>query len=200
MGKTKQRIKEENMQIKVIERTQEIAIQSQEIQRRERELDSSVRRPAEAEKFKQEKLAEANRNKSIMEAEAEAEAVALKGDAEAYAIEIKAKAEAEKMAKKADAWKEYKEAAMVDMMLQTLPKVAAEVAAPLSQTKKITMVSNGDGEIGAGRLTGEVLDIMVKVPDMVNKMTGVDITNNLPGNRSMSGSSMASPSQRLRIR
>ena len=86
-----------------------------------------------------------------MEAEAEAEAVALKGDAEAYAIEIKAKAEvgfeddnldhdefcdangadvdeilsdqAEKMAKKADAWKEYKEAAMVDMMLQTLPKV-----------------------------------------------------------------------------
>ena len=62
-AKTKQRIKEENMQIKVttalltmktnpldqennvhnlaqvIERTQEIAIQSQEIQRRERELD-----------------------------------------------------------------------------------------------------------------------------------------------------------------
>ena len=31
--------------------------------------------------------------------------------------------QAEKMAKKADAWKEYKEAAMVDMMLQTLPKV-----------------------------------------------------------------------------
>ena len=47
----------------------------------------------------------------------------------------------------------------------------------MSQTKKITMVSNGDGEIGAGRLTGEVLDIMTRVPDMVNKMTGVDITN-----------------------
>ena len=58
-----------------------------------------------------------------MEAEAEAEAIALKGDAEAFAIECKAKAEAEQMAKKADAWKEYKEAAMVDMMLQTLPKV-----------------------------------------------------------------------------
>lgn len=28
------------------------------------------------------------------------------------------------MAKKADAWKEYKEAAMIDMMLQTLPKVS----------------------------------------------------------------------------
>ena len=31
---------------------------------------------------------------------------------------MKAKAEAEQMAKKADAWKEYKEAALVDMMLQ----------------------------------------------------------------------------------
>ena len=59
----------------------------------------------------------------MIEAEAEAEAIALKGEAEAYAIECRAKAESEQMAKKADAWKEYKEAAMVDMMLQTLPKV-----------------------------------------------------------------------------
>lgn len=193
-AKTKQRIKEENMQIKVIERSQEICIQSQEIQRRERELDSSVRRPAEAEKYKLEKLAEAHRNKLIMEAEAEAEAVALKGDAEAFAIECKAKAEAEQMAKKADAWKEYKEAAMVDMMLQTLPKVAAEIAAPLSQTKKITLVSNGDADVGAAKITGEVLDIMVKVPDMVNTMTGVDISNNYSGNRA------SAPTQRLRVR
>lgn len=49
------------------------------------------------------------------------------------------------MAKKADAWKEYKEAAMLDMFLESLPKVAAEVAAPLSQAKKITMVSDGTG-------------------------------------------------------
>ena len=32
------------------------------------------------------------------------------------------------MAKKADAWKEYKEAAMIDMMLQTLPKVGLSVS------------------------------------------------------------------------
>ena len=42
------------------------------------------------------------------------------GEAEAFAIEAKAKAEAEQMAKKADAWKEYKEAAIVDMMLQVI--------------------------------------------------------------------------------
>lgn len=38
-------------------------------------------------------------------------------------MEAKAKAEAEQMAKKADAWKDYQDAAMVDMILETLPKV-----------------------------------------------------------------------------
>merc|ERR1739838_1026686 len=79
------------------------------------------------------------------------------------------------MAKKADAWKEYKEAAMLDMMLESLPKIAAEVAAPLSQAKKISMVSDGAGEIGAAKLTGEVLQIMTSVPLTVKNMTGVDI-------------------------
>ena len=58
-----------------------------------------------------------------------------------------------------------------------MSQVAAEIAAPLSQAKRITMVSDGSGEVGAARITGEVLDIMVKVPTMVNKMTGVDVTN-----------------------
>ena len=107
----------------MVERTQEILVQEQEIMRRERELDSTVRRPAEAEKFRLEKIAEATRNRMIMEAEADAEAEILRGEAEAFAIEAKAKAEAEKMAKKADAWKEYKEAAILAMMLDSMPKV-----------------------------------------------------------------------------
>lgn len=68
-------------------------------------------------------MAEANRNRVILEAEAEAEALRVRGEAEAFAVEAKARAEAEQMAKKADAWKDYKEAAMVDMLLGTLPKV-----------------------------------------------------------------------------
>ncbi|KAF4532120.1 hypothetical protein B566_EDAN004126, partial [Ephemera danica] len=174
-AKTKQRIKEEQMQIKVVERTQEIAVQDQEMQRRERELEATIRRPAEAEKYRLEKLAEANRNRVILEAEAEAESLRVRGEAEAFAIEAKARAEAEQMAKKADAWKEYKEAAMVDMLLDTLPKIAAEVAAPLSQAKKVTMVSCGNGQIGAAKLTGEVLDIVSRVPEIVKHLTGVDI-------------------------
>lgn len=56
------------------------------------------------------------------------------------------------------------------------PKIAAEVAAPLSQAKKITMVSTGGGEIGAAKLTEEVLSIVNKVPDLVKSITGVDIS------------------------
>lgn len=54
--------------------------------------------------------------------------------------------------------------------------MAAEVAAPLSQAKKITMVSTGQGEIGAAKLTGEVLQIINKVPELVKSITGVDIS------------------------
>jgi flotillin len=178
-AKTKQRIKEEQMQIKVVERTQEILVQEQEMQRRERELEATVRRPAEAEKYRLEKIAEANRNRVILEAEAEAESKRIRGEAEAYAISAKAKAEADIMAKKAEAWKEYREAAMVDMLLETLPKVAAEVAAPLSQAKKITMVSTGTGEVGAAKLTNEVLQIVNKVPELVKSITGVDISRSV---------------------
>jgi len=178
-AKTKQRIKEEQMQIKVVERTQEIAVQDQEMIRRERELEATVHRPAEAEKYRLEKIAEANRNRVILEAEAEAESIRIRGEAEAFAISAKAKAEAEQMAKKAEAWREYREAAMVDMLLETLPKVAAEVAAPLSQAKKITMVSTGGGEIGAAKLTGEVLAIVNKVPELVKSITGVDISRSV---------------------
>jgi len=178
-AKTKQAIKEEAMQIKVIERTQQIELQEQEIVRRERELEATVRKPADAEKYRLEKLAEANRTRVILEAEAEAEAIKVKGEAEAFAVEAKAKAEAEQMAKKADAWKDYQDAAMVDMILETLPKVAAEISAPLCKAKKITMVSSGKGDVGAAKLSGEVLTLMEKMPHVVENLTGINISKNI---------------------
>ena len=63
--------------------------------------------------------------------------------------------------------------------LQMLPKVAAEVAAPLSKAKKITMISDSTSELGASKLTQEVLDIMNKIPETVTKITGVDISQQM---------------------
>ena len=54
--------------------------------------------------------------------------------------------------------------------------MAAEIAAPLSQAKKVTMVSMGKGEVGAAKLTGEVLQVMERLPHVVQQMTGVNIT------------------------
>ena len=115
-----QQIKEQETQVQVIERVQEIELQQQEIQRKEKELDSKINKPAEAEKYRLETIALAQKQRQILEAEAEAEAIALKGDAKAFAIEAKAKAEAEQMAKKADAWNEYGKAALMDMMLKVI--------------------------------------------------------------------------------
>jgi flotillin len=174
-AKTKQAIKEEEMQITVIERGQNIQVQEQEITRRERELDATIRKPAEAEKYRLEKIAEANRNRIVLEAQAAAQAIQMKGEAEAFAIEAKAKAEAEQMEKKANAWKEYQDAAIVDMILDVLPKVAAEISAPLAQAKKVTMVSIGKGDVGAAKLTTEVLDVVERIPKVVEALTGVSI-------------------------
>jgi len=178
-AKTKQQVKNEEMKIKIIERSRQIELQEQEILRREKELQATVMKPAEAEKYKLEKLADAEKQKKVLEAEAEAESVRVRGEAKAYAIQEKAKAEAEQMRKKAEAWKMYQDAAMVDMVLNCLPKVAAEVAAPLTKAKKVTMVSSGGGEIGAAKLTGEVLDVVNRLPNLVESMTGVKLSQAL---------------------
>ena len=49
-AKTRQQIREEELQVEVVERQKQIEIQQQEILRRERELDATIRRPAEAER------------------------------------------------------------------------------------------------------------------------------------------------------
>ncbi|XP_051576537.1 flotillin-1-like isoform X3 [Myxocyprinus asiaticus] len=176
VAKTKQRIEEEKMQVQVVERTQQITLQEQEITRREKELEAKIRKPAEAERYRIEKLAEAERLQLIMEAEAEAESIRMRGEAEAFAMEAKGRAEAEQMSKKAEAFKQYKEGAMVDMLLEKLPLMAEEISKPLCAAQKVTMVSSGGSEVGAAKLTGEVLEIMTHLPATVEKLTGINIS------------------------
>ena len=62
----------------------------------------------------------------------------------------------------------------VSLWLDAIPSIAAEVAAPLSQVNQITMVGNPNDEesCGPARITGEVLKIVEKMPDVVHQMTG----------------------------
>ncbi|XP_075042733.1 flotillin-1 isoform X2 [Mixophyes fleayi] len=175
VAKTKQKIEEQKVQVQVVERGQQVMLQDQEISRREKELEARIKKPAEAERYRLEKLAEAERMKLITEAEAEAESIRIKGEAQAYAVEVRARADAEQLAKKAEAFHEYQDAAIVEMLLQKLPLVAEEISKPLTQVKKIKMVSSGGGEVGASKMTGEVLDILARLPETLERLTGVNI-------------------------
>ena len=88
---------------------------------------------------------------------------------------MKAHAQAKAMKLKADAFKDYKEAAIIKMVVQVIPKIAAAVARPLKEANKITMIAGEDGDVGAERLTGEVLNMMAQIPATVKEMTGVDV-------------------------
>lgn len=122
-AKCKREIMKEEMQVKLIEREQQIQVMKHEVKRREHELEATVKKPAEAELEKMKLLSEAHSERIRMEAEAEARVLKLLGEAEAYAIHVKARAEADQMAKKANAFNDYGEAAKIEMVLDTLPKV-----------------------------------------------------------------------------
>ena len=186
---TQQEIREQELQVEVIERTKQIEIEQQEIARRERELEAGVKRPAEAERYRLETVATGEKAKVVAEAEASAESLTLRGNGEADAIRARGEAEADAirargfaeaaaMQTKAEAWKQYGQAAMIDTLLESLPEVAAAVAQPLAQTDRIVMIS-GDGSIGASKLTADVTQVVSQLPDLIESLTGIDILGTL---------------------
>ena len=161
-----------------------------------------VQTEAEAERFRLEAeakgRAEAERQRGIAEAsvieatgraEAEAvkahgladgEAIRAKGLAQADATKAQGLSEAEAMNEKADAWHKYGEAALIQMVVDALPRMAEAVSAPLSKTDRITIVGGGGpGGAGASKVTQDVTDIVSQVPPVVESLTGVDLSSML---------------------
>ncbi len=186
--KTNQALKREEVQISVVEKEQQVVVQEREILRREKELEATVKRQADAERYRVQTEAEAMRFKFEAEAHGQAEAQRLRGVAqadvvratgtsEAEVIALKGSAEAEAMAKKAGSWKEYNQAAVVQLILQALPELARAIAEPLGKTESITIVSTGgDGSgAGAGKVTQDVAQIMAQLPPLVESLSGLDL-------------------------
>lgn len=150
-----------------------------EVQRQsEAELFERMKK-AEAEKFEAEQQAEATKAASEAKKvamENEAAGIKAKGEAEAAAIQARAIAEAEGILKKAEAMKEYGEAAKQQMMLDTLkvyfeqlPHVASAIAKPMEGIDNITIY-----EGGTASLTGNVTTTMKQITDGVKDATGFD--------------------------
>jgi len=176
----KQRIRWETLEIENVQRQKEIEVQTHEISRVEKELQSNMVKPAEAEAYKIETLAEANRTKSIALADGDKTSIVNKAKAEATAIRAKGIAEAEIMQQKAGAWKNYAQAALVQHMVDIMPVIAENVVRNFDHVDKIIMV-NQDGAIGLSR---DLTTLLSQLPPSLEAITGVDISSalrKLPG-------------------
>merc|ERR1719511_544765 len=172
-AKIQQKLEMKKSQIQVVERRKQIEIEDQEIKRKEKELIGTVKLPAEAEAYKVQTIAEGKRTQTVEAARAEAERVRLTGAAEARAIEAVGRAEAERMRMKASAYKQYGDAAVMALVLEALPQIAAEVAAPLAKTDEIVLLG------GADRTTSEINKLVSQLPPAVSALTGVDLSGAL---------------------
>uniref|UniRef100_A0A4W4GQD3 Flotillin n=1 Tax=Electrophorus electricus TaxID=8005 RepID=A0A4W4GQD3_ELEEL len=147
VAKTKQRIEEETMQVQVVERMQQITLQEQEITRKEMELEAKVKNT------RMEPWWTCCWRNCLWSAHAA----------------VHPAHDPQHVPRTAEQVAEGTEACCVFQM-------AEEVSKPLGAAQKITMVSSGSSEVGVAKLTGEVLDIMTRLPQTVEKLTGVNIS------------------------
>jgi flotillin len=194
--KTGQLVKAEEVQVSIIEKQKQIELQQQEILRRQRELEATVQKPADAERYRVETLANARKfqleteaagsasatkatgfaNADVSKATgiAEAEANKARGLAEASVIEAQGKATASAMQAKAESFKQYNEAAVIEMIVRVLPEVAGKISEPLAKTEKMVIINTGNGPGGgASKLTGDVTQIIAQLPPILESLTGV---------------------------
>jgi flotillin len=194
--KTGQLVKAEEVQVQIIEKQKQIELQQQEILRKQRELEANVQKPADAERYKVETLANAKKFQLETEAAgaasatkatgfanadvsratglAEAEANQARGLAEAAVIEAQGRATAEAMRVKAESFKQYNEAAVIEMIVRILPEVAGKISEPLSKTEKMVIINSGNGPGGgASKLTGDVTQIIAQLPPVIESLTGI---------------------------
>ena len=208
-------------------RDQEVLAEQEKVAERkaaltERELDTQVRRPSDAARYRVEQEAQAQKSAEIARAEAEraatiaraeataeqarlsgegerlrrsalaqaeeiegrargaaqlaerqalAEAVELEGRAEASAIQAKGEAEAIAMEKKADAFDQYGEAAVLDLVVAMLPQLVRAAAEPIGSIDRLTVISTD----GASQMAKTVATNVEQGVQIASDLTGLDV-------------------------
>ena len=196
--KTGQLVKAEEVQVQIIEKQKQIELQQQETLRKQRELEAMVQKPADAERYKVETLANARKYQLETEAAgagaatkatgfanadvnratgiADAEANKAKGLAQADIILAQGKATAEATRLKAEAFQQYNEAAVIELLVKVLPEIAGRISEPLSKMEKMVIINSGNGPGGgASKLTGDVTQIIAQLPPILESLTGVKL-------------------------
>lgn len=166
----------------------------------DRRLDTEVRKPADADRYRVEQDAEARKNAAVFKADADrqaaiaaaqagaerarlegdgersrreaiAAAVEREGTAEAAATLAKGQAEAEAMEKRADAFQQYGDAAVLDLVVGVLPELVRAAAEPVSAIDKMTVISTD----GASSVTKSVAQNLEQGLEIGSDLTGLDL-------------------------
>lgn len=198
-ARAKQEVTEQQMQVQIIERQKQIELEEKEIARREKQYDSEVKKKADADRYaveqaaaadKAKQYAEADANKYRIEAMAKAEAEKIRidglakaeaqraqGESEAEVIRLKGLAEAEAKEKIAEAFEQFGQAAILDMIIRMLPEYAKQVASPLANIDKITVVDTGGNgpNSGANKVTGYATNLMASLQESLKASSGLDV-------------------------
>ncbi|HHX39340.1 MAG TPA: flotillin family protein [Armatimonadetes bacterium] len=187
---------DQRAQIALAEGEREARIARAEAQRKELESNAAGQAAqveqvgsAEASIIQAKGTAEAERIRQTGEAEA---AVALaKGKAEAEAARLKLLAEAEGLREKAEAWKQYGEAAMLQMVVDKMPEIISAMSGPLQAVgnplagiDKVVMIDAGGGASGNGatnmqKFAGNVPAIAFSFMEQLGEVTGLDLRSML---------------------
>jgi len=196
----RQRVTEQETRIDQVRKQQEVLVQEQEAARKEKELQATVVKPAEAERQAAILRAEGEKQATITRAEAtqkelefegageaakierigraEAAKVLAVGEAEAEVIKKKLLAEAEGLQRKAEAWKNFNEAAVINMVVDKMPELAQAFATQLAGIDKINIIEMGNGSNGSGgigKVMGTVGGGMTAMLAMLKDQFGVDL-------------------------
>ena len=164
------------------EATQEVVRKQTELaqleaERKEKELLSTTVKPAAADAQAVIARAEGAKRARIAAAEADAETTRLEGGAEAQIVLTKGEAEAKALAMRADAYKQFNEAAIIQTVLAALPEIVRAAAEPMSHIDSLTVMSAD----GASDIVRNATRAMIESTTAIKGLTGLDVPSLVGG-------------------
>lgn len=169
-----EQLKRHEYQARLVEKELAAQLEEKEVVLREKHLEATVKRPAEAENYRARLEAEAEAYRKELEAKGRAAGLRLEAQVRAEALREQGKAEAEAMREKAVAWQQYTQAALAEMLIHQLPELARAVAEPLSKADRIVLVGDGSQ---TSKLTGQVAEVLAQLPAVVETLTGLKLAD-----------------------
>jgi flotillin len=120
---------------------------------------------------------EANARVILVNAQSEAEKTKLEGNAEAGIVFTKGEAEAKALALRAEAYRQFNEAAIIQTVLSMLPEIVRAAAEPMAAIDQMTVLSTE----GASDVVKNATRTVTEAGAVVKGLTGLDVPGLISG-------------------